>query len=75
MLCGLVHVSIGQREWEIQAHNEQGYLANYSGPPYLTKREAQQGRQLLRGMNIYDQIVVRNVRTGEASPESDSIYP
>ena len=58
-----VHLAWGRREWEIQAKTEGGYF-HWSGPPYLTHREAREALPVWRGFDFFLGVEAVNVRTG-----------
>lgn len=60
-----VHVTFGRRRWEVQAYRG-GEMVNYSGEPFLTKGEATKAAAAWRGA-AFDEVVARNVGTGETA--------
>lgn len=63
---GRLHIAWGRREWELQGWGENHGPVNFSGHPYLTKREARKGRELWRSDRyLFESVKAINVRTGE----------
>lgn len=60
---GRLHIAWGRREWELQARTESGYV-HWSGPPYLTHREALRGLRVWKGYDFFFDVSAVNVRTG-----------
>jgi hypothetical protein len=60
---GRLQIAWGRREWELQAKTEGGYL-HWSGPPFLTKRQALRGLKAWRGYDFFSDAQAVNVRTG-----------
>lgn len=60
---GRLHIAWGKREWELQAKTEGGYL-HWSGPPFLTYRQARRGLKAWKGYDFFDNPQAVNVRTG-----------
>lgn len=58
-----LHFAWGVREWELQAKTEAGYL-HWSGPPFLTKREAREALSTWKRFDFFFDVVAVNVRTG-----------
>lgn len=61
---GRLHIAWGKREWEMHAVKD-GYLVNYSGPPYLTKGEAKSALKTWKWFDFWDEAKATNIRTGE----------
>lgn len=64
MKLGPLQVGWGEREWELQAVTESGYL-HWSGPPFLTRGEAKRGLAAWRSYAFFSDVRAMNVRTGE----------
>lgn len=60
---GRLHIAWGRRDWELQATTEGGYL-HWSGPPFLTKRQALRGLKAWKGYDFFSNVAAVNVRTG-----------
>lgn len=63
LFCGRLHIAWGRREWELQANKENGAF-RWSGPPYLTRREALRGLEIWKGYDFFSKVSAVNVRTG-----------
>lgn len=60
---GRLHIAWGRREWELQAKTEAGYT-HWSGPPFLTRRQALRGLAVWKGYDFFFDVEAVNVRTG-----------
>lgn len=60
---GALRISWGAREWELQAPTLGGYL-HWSGPPYLTEREAIAALPAWKAYDFFTDAYAVNVRTG-----------
>lgn len=60
---GRLHLAWGRREWELQAQTEGGYT-HWSGPPFLTHRQALRGLKAWRDYDFFSCAEAVNVRTG-----------
>lgn len=60
---GVLRISWGYREWELQAKTIGGYL-HWSGPPFLTEREAIAALPSWKTYDFFTEARAVNVRTG-----------